>query len=132
MAHDQPTYASVPGIRVFGMMCVKPNSVSTRTPSPSAYKPSAVKQSPYRPPTTAYQQTTSYQPQSYHQNQYQSNYQYLHRTDNSRTTSPRTTYHHDQVVTINQYDDAYGRTADSSIEASSDVPVEQQTSNEKN
>lgn len=24
MAHDQPTYASVPGIRVFGMMCVKP------------------------------------------------------------------------------------------------------------
>lgn len=26
MAHDQPTYASVPGIRVFGMMCVKPSS----------------------------------------------------------------------------------------------------------
>lgn len=26
MAHDQPTYASVPGIRVFGMMCVKPTS----------------------------------------------------------------------------------------------------------
>lgn len=25
MAHDQPTYASVPGIRVFGMMCVKPS-----------------------------------------------------------------------------------------------------------
>lgn len=25
MAHDQPTYASVPGIRVFGMMCVKPD-----------------------------------------------------------------------------------------------------------
>lgn len=22
MSHDQPTYASVPGIRVFGMMCV--------------------------------------------------------------------------------------------------------------
>lgn len=22
MAHDQPTYASVPGIRVYGMMCV--------------------------------------------------------------------------------------------------------------
>lgn len=30
MAHDQPTYASVPGIRVFGMMCVKPTGdVST-------------------------------------------------------------------------------------------------------
>lgn len=25
MAHDQPTYASVPGIRVFGMMCTKPD-----------------------------------------------------------------------------------------------------------
>lgn len=24
MTHDQPTYASVPGIRVYGMMCVKP------------------------------------------------------------------------------------------------------------
>lgn len=28
MAHDQPTYASVPGIRVFGMMCVKPSTFS--------------------------------------------------------------------------------------------------------
>lgn len=106
------------------MMCVKPNSPSTRMP---AHKPA--KQNPYRQPsTTAYQPTTSYQPQSYHQNQYQSNYQYLHRTDNSRTTSPRTTYHHDQVVTINQYDDdAYGRTADATIEASSDVPVVQKS-----
>jgi len=26
MAHDQPTYASVPGIRVFGMMCTKPDN----------------------------------------------------------------------------------------------------------
>lgn len=40
MAHDQPTYASVPGIRVFGMMCVKPVSYGTTfvrrplTPSP--------------------------------------------------------------------------------------------------
>lgn len=24
MSHDQPTYASVPGIRVYGMMCVQP------------------------------------------------------------------------------------------------------------
>lgn len=29
MAHDQPTYASVPGIRVFGMMCVKPDGQSS-------------------------------------------------------------------------------------------------------
>lgn len=25
MSHDQPTYASVPGIRVYGMMCVQGN-----------------------------------------------------------------------------------------------------------
>lgn len=31
MSHDQPTYASVPGIRVYGMMCVQPtrNTQST-------------------------------------------------------------------------------------------------------
>lgn len=40
MAHDQPTYASVPGIRVFGMMCVKPINYGAQfirrplTPSP--------------------------------------------------------------------------------------------------
>ncbi|XP_045775717.1 protein esc1 [Maniola jurtina] len=26
MSHDQPTYASVPGIRVYGMMCVRPTA----------------------------------------------------------------------------------------------------------
>lgn len=26
MSHDQPTYASVPGIRVYGMMCVTKNN----------------------------------------------------------------------------------------------------------
>ncbi|KAL1139272.1 hypothetical protein AAG570_006258, partial [Ranatra chinensis] len=31
MSHDQPTYASVPGIRVYGMMCVNKNS-STALP----------------------------------------------------------------------------------------------------
>lgn len=31
MAHDQPTYASVPGIRVFGMMCVKPGASTPQT-----------------------------------------------------------------------------------------------------
>ncbi|GFG29731.1 hypothetical protein Cfor_03312 [Coptotermes formosanus] len=25
MSHDQPTYASVPGIRVYGMMCAQVN-----------------------------------------------------------------------------------------------------------
>ncbi|CAK1581004.1 unnamed protein product [Parnassius mnemosyne] len=27
MTHDQPTYASVPGIRVYGMMCVRPSPI---------------------------------------------------------------------------------------------------------
>lgn len=53
MAHDQPTYASVPGIRVFGMMCVKPNEPA---PNPNyAARPSTSpqKQSPvqYVPPS---------------------------------------------------------------------------------
>ena len=26
MSHDQPTYASVPGIRVYGMMCAQVNN----------------------------------------------------------------------------------------------------------
>lgn len=29
MSHDQPTYASVPGIRVYGMMCVRPTTYQT-------------------------------------------------------------------------------------------------------
>lgn len=47
MAHDQPTYASVPGIRVFGMMCVKP---SEQTPNPNyAARPAAVPQKQTQP-----------------------------------------------------------------------------------
>lgn len=30
MSHDQPTYASVPGIRVYGMMCVQPDLLRRR------------------------------------------------------------------------------------------------------
>lgn len=30
MSHDQPTYASVPGIRVYGMMCVNKSTNSTK------------------------------------------------------------------------------------------------------
>lgn len=36
MSHDQPTYASVPGIRVYGMMCVNKNyNTPSTTPSSS-------------------------------------------------------------------------------------------------
>lgn len=43
MAHDQPTYASVPGIRVFGMMCVKPSGFNS-----AVYRRPLVSQPPKR------------------------------------------------------------------------------------
>lgn len=43
MAHDQPTYASVPGIRVFGMMCVKPSGFNS-----AVYRRPLVPQPPKR------------------------------------------------------------------------------------
>ncbi|EDX10730.1 uncharacterized protein LOC6738335 isoform X1 [Drosophila simulans] len=48
MAHDQPTYASVPGIRVFGMMCVKPG-YSVRKPSNQPPKRYQLQKPFYRP-----------------------------------------------------------------------------------
>lgn len=48
MAHDQPTYASVPGIRVFGMMCVKPG-YSVRKPSAQPPKRYQLQKPLYRP-----------------------------------------------------------------------------------
>lgn len=120
MAHDQPTYASVPGIRVFGMMCVKPGVGATtkRKPPPQAPKRDAINQygngattyqtkypSQYQPPqhykqpeVNVYQQPQQSQfgsNQNYHQQQYQSNYQYLHRTPAERplsTSTPRSMY----------------------------------------
>ncbi|KAM7358920.1 doublesex cognate 73A [Cochliomyia hominivorax] len=50
MAHDQPTYASVPGIRVFGMMCVKPG-YSVRKPSAQPPKRYQLQKPFYRPST---------------------------------------------------------------------------------
>lgn len=34
MSHDQPTYASVPGIRVYGMMCVQGGNTNKRRGRP--------------------------------------------------------------------------------------------------
>ncbi|XP_055695664.1 uncharacterized protein LOC129797284 [Lutzomyia longipalpis] len=67
MSHDQPTYASVPGIRVFGMMCVKPGYFVKH---PTQSQPP--KRRPTRPPSHKYTD-------SYHEAQYQANYQYLNR-----------------------------------------------------
>lgn len=39
ISHDQPTYASVPGIRVYGMMCVQMGGVNrNRVSRPLRYK----------------------------------------------------------------------------------------------
>lgn len=38
MSHDQPTYASVPGIRVYGMMCVQPTRSTQSTIGIERYK----------------------------------------------------------------------------------------------
>lgn len=38
MSHDQPTYASVPGIRVYGMMCVNKTYSASPTPTTSKRK----------------------------------------------------------------------------------------------
>lgn len=120
MAHDQPTYASVPGIRVFGMMCVKPgtgvSSTKRKTPQapkrdalnpyanaaqtyqtkyPSQYQAPQQQQHYKQPELNAYQQPQQQPQQNYHQQQYQSNYQYLHRTPIDRplsTSTPRNMY----------------------------------------
>ncbi|XP_025424924.1 uncharacterized protein LOC112693884 [Sipha flava] len=41
MSHDQPTYASVPGIRVYGMMCVTRNGQQSTAAPPPAHSSSA-------------------------------------------------------------------------------------------
>lgn len=71
MAHDQPTYASVPGIRVFGMMCVKPGN-SVRKPTASPLKSDSI---------------SYYQQQNQSQQQQQQHYPQYYRSDNSRSFS---------------------------------------------
>ena len=132
MAHDQPTYASVPGIRVFGMMCVKPGVAAKRKPPPTQ---APKLENPYYqhqyntkndqsftaasgPSSTYHQQQ---QQQGYHQNPYQLNYQYLHRTpDVSSANRPNSVP--TQVTQHHQYDDVYGRTKDIDIPISEVVP----------
>lgn len=77
MAHDQPTYASVPGIRVFGMMCVKPGGATIRKPAPiiSTMKPEL---------NNYYQQKIEYTPLN------QTNFHFNYRSDSSRSYSPTT------------------------------------------
>uniref|UniRef100_T1H641 Uncharacterized protein n=1 Tax=Megaselia scalaris TaxID=36166 RepID=T1H641_MEGSC len=128
MAHDQPTYASVPGIRVFGMMCVKPG-YPIRKPSyqpPKRYQlqkplyhastsnkysnkdPSLVVSRPTynRVPSTNYGGII---PNDTFQNQHQANYQYLNRPDH--TTITNSNHHHSDSNSFNSFGGgSYGRT----------------------
>ena len=104
MAHDQPTYASVPGIRVFGMMCVKPGySVRKQSVQPPKryqlqkpfYRPSSISgQNSYisnsqysgRPAYSnggASSSSSNYQDASFQSQQPQASYQYLNRPESS-------------------------------------------------
>lgn len=50
MSHDQPTYASVPGIRVYGMMCVTKNGgQQLASPSPLHSSPAPITKRRARP-----------------------------------------------------------------------------------
>lgn len=102
MAHDQPTYASVPGIRVFGMMCVKPG-VKVRRPTqpPKRYQnPNANK---------FYSQSSTTARPSFHQNQYQANYQYLNRPVSSSAPLTTTKVNGVKISQFGQQSSSYGR-----------------------
>ncbi|XP_055637899.1 uncharacterized protein LOC129776339 [Toxorhynchites rutilus septentrionalis] len=56
LAHDQPTYAGLPGINVYGMLCVPPESYApkpVKSPSPS----SGYNKWKVRPPAPSYRDT---------------------------------------------------------------------------
>lgn len=102
MAHDQPTYASVPGIRVFGMMCVKPG-VKVRRPAtpPQRYQnPNANK---------FYTQSSTTARPSFVQNQYQANYQYLNRPVSSSAPLTSTKVNGVKISQFGQQSSSYGR-----------------------
>ena len=98
MSHDQPTYANLPGIRVFGMKCVAPSVASL----PQRKKP--VSQHHRIPPKP------------------QSSYQYQHRPDGIVHASelPQHIQHHGQG-SLGALTNGYGRSADKNVEAESET-----------
>ncbi|XP_037939478.1 putative uncharacterized protein DDB_G0277255 [Teleopsis dalmanni] len=136
MAHDQPTYASVPGIRVFGMMCVKPG-YSVRKPSAQPPKRYQLQKPFYRPqnvqsssssflsnsqfnnkdnygrPTYGLNNggsssSSNYHGQDIYSNQHQSGYQYLNRPESSHS-SPLSSSNYRPESINNFQNGIYGR-----------------------
>lgn len=118
MAHDQPTYASVPGIRVFGMMCVKPG-VKVRRPSQPPQRYQNQNSNKYYSQST----TTTARPSFHqtHQSQYQANYQYLNRPVSSQATITSTKVNGVKISQFGQQSSGYGR---SNLENQEEVAAE--------
>lgn len=92
MSHDQPSYANLPGIRVFGMKCVAPSSASSSLPQ--------------RKKPTVQQHRLPPKPN-------QSSYQYLHRPDSIVHASelPQHIQHHGGQATMGALTNGYGRSS---------------------
>lgn len=100
MSHDQPSYANLPGIRVFGMKCVAPSSSSAVGGGVPQRKKPVIH--PNRIPPK----------------QGQSNYHYLHRPDSVVHASelPQHIQHHGSG-SLGTLTNGYGRSADDDVEA---------------
>lgn len=109
MSHDQPSYANLPGIRVFGMKCVAPTASSSGGAVPQRKKPT-IQQNRIPP------------------KQGQSSYQYLHRPDSIVHASelPQHIQHHGQG-TLGTLTNGYGRSADDDDEEQQQVTTTETT-----
>lgn len=94
MSHDQPSYANLPGIRVFGMKCVAPSHTSNGQPQ---RKKPTIQQQHRVPPKQPGQST----------------YHYLHRPDNVVHASelPQHIQHHGSG-SLGTLSNGYGRSSD--------------------
>lgn len=90
MSHDQPSYANLPGIRVFGMKCVAPSASGAAVPQRKKPQPHRV---PPKQPS-------------------QSSYHYLHRPDSIVHASelPQHIQHHGSG-SLGSLTNGYGRSA---------------------
>lgn len=111
MAHDQPTYASVPGIRVFGMMCVKPGNQNTAVRKPQPPKRDHYQQTPY------YQRYKKHATNSPTPNEHERISRQTNLDDLSTTPS----------ITIGDFTENYRDTIETDSFDSQDIDAEQQS-----
>lgn len=141
MSHDQPSYANLPGIRVFGMKCVS----TEPQPLPQRKKPVVHHRLPVVSPRPTIHKVVTGGAENSGQYQYQQNYQYLSRPDSySGSSSSNSHYNHVgggasstgglQHVSVNN---GYGRSEEGSATESvrrlsdDDKEVEEQSAEEE-